>query len=176
MYVRSQSAGMQRTDQRERPAEATDATATRSEADSSASDGGLRARVGGRLKRVFSPRAFGVSLALLVGGLLAGGALFAFVPLLGNVGGLLGLFAAAFLIGALGSRRNLAEVGLAGATAAGAGFVLDALSASLPLGTIWLRDYGLAIAGVGAGAGLLVSLVGYYFGRDLRAGLTRELD
>lgn len=171
---------MQRTDQRDRPAETADPTATASEIDESDGDGGrgrgVRARVGGRLKRVFSPRAFGVALAVLVGGLLAGGTVFGFVPVLGSVGGLLGLFAAAFLIGALGTRRNLAEVGLAGATAASTGFVLDTLTASLPLGTIWLRDYGLAIAGVGAGAGLLISLVGYYLGRDLRDGLTREID
>ena len=59
-----------------------------------AENAGLRQRVGGRAKRLFSPRAFVAALLLSVGGLVAVDAV---VPLPGA--GLLGVFAAAFLFG-----------------------------------------------------------------------------
>jgi len=130
---------------------------------------GLPSRRGGRL---FSPRSFLAVLLLSVAGLFVGSA----VPIVGFLGQFVGLFAVAFGVGLVGSRRRYLEVGLAGAVAAGAGFVLSVLTSIFPLfAADLLGEYGLAIAGVGVGAGLLVSVAGYYFGRDLRNGLTRDL-
>ncbi|WP_144903650.1 hypothetical protein [Halobellus captivus] len=124
------------------------------------------------LRPSFSVRSFLVVLALLVVGVVAGGA----IPLIGAVGQFLGLFVAAFAIGVVGSRARYLEVGLAGAIAAGAAFVLGTLtSVFAPVAVGILADYGVAIAGVGTGTGLLASLLGHYFGRDLRDGLTREV-
>jgi hypothetical protein len=138
-----------------------------SEAETSAArTSGLR----GRLPSVdvFSVRTFVVALALAVGGLVVGG----LVPIFGLVGRFLGLFLAAFVVGLVSTRRSYLEVSLAGTLAAGLGFLLSSL------GTVFVPfvvDYGVEIAGVGAATGLLVSVVGHYFGRDLRAGLTAEL-
>jgi len=159
------------TEATERRGDAADADRGRS--------GGLRERLpgfpslpgrgGGRL---FSPRSFLAVLLLSVAGLFLGSA----VPVVGFLGQFVGLFAAAFAIGLVGSRRRYLEVGLAGAIAAGGGFVLSALTSIFPLfAARLLGEYGTAIAGVGVGAGLLVAVAGYYFGRDLRAGLTREV-
>ncbi|MFB6304312.1 MAG: hypothetical protein ABEH47_04035 [Haloferacaceae archaeon] len=102
---------------------------------------------------------------------LAGVVLGGFVPLLGPVGRLVGLLLAAFALGLRGRRRYL-EVGVAGAAVGGVATVLGALGPFLlPV----VADYGVAVGGVGAGTGLLVSLLGHYLGRDLRAGLSRDL-
>jgi hypothetical protein len=161
---------MQRTDQREQTA---DAVAEREPGDDAVStdrrsSGGVR----GRLGRLFSLRAFLLALVLSLVGLFLGGA----VPVVGFVGRYVGLFAAAFVVGLVAQRRRYLEVGLAGGLASGLGFVLSAVtSAFLPFAVSLLAEYGLAVAGVGAGVGLLVSLAGHYFGRDLRDGLTREV-
>jgi MFS family permease len=126
----------------------------------------------GRLGGLFSVRVFLVALLLSVVAVVAGGA----IPLLGFVGRLGGLFAVAFGVGLVGSRRHYVEVGLAGALASGLGFVASTLtSAFFPFAVRLLSEYGIAIAGVGAGVGALAALVGHYVGRDLRDGLTREL-
>ncbi|MFB6126575.1 MAG: hypothetical protein ABEJ79_04670 [Halolamina sp.] len=122
------------------------------------------------VKRVFSPRAFGLALALAVGGVVVGGA----VPVVGVVGRYVGLLLAGLGVGlVLGGRRYL-EVGLAGALAAGTGFLLSTLSA-LPMAAALADQTGVALAGVGVGTGVVCALAGHYFGRDLRAGVTREL-
>ncbi|WP_248896850.1 hypothetical protein [Haloplanus halobius] len=122
----------------------------------------------GRLRRVFAPRQFLLALALSIAGLVAGSA----VPVVGIVGRFLGVALAGFCLAFVDSERRYVEAGLAGALAAGAGFVLSAFtSAFAPIAA----DYGLRIAGVGVTAGLVAALLGHYFGRDLRAGLTRDL-
>lgn len=128
--------------------------------------------------RLFSPRDFAVALLLSFVGVVAGGMFGGVIPLplVGSVGGLVGLFVVAFAIGLVRSRRQYLEVGVAGALAATATFLLSTLSSAfLPVGVSVLQDYGVTIAGVGVGAGLLVALVGHYFGRDLRAGLTKDV-
>jgi MFS family permease len=125
----------------------------------------VRRRLGG----LFSLRTFLVALVLSVAAVVVGG----FVPVVGR---LVGLFAVAFLIGIVGSERRYVEVGLAGALASGLGFVASTLtSAFFPFAVRLLAEYGVAVAGVGAGVGALAALVGHYVGRDLRDGLTREL-
>jgi hypothetical protein len=120
----------------------------------------------------FSLRSFLVILVASVAGVLAGGA----IPIVGSIGRFLGLFAVAFATGLIGSRSRYLEAGLAGAVAAGAAFLLGTLTSIFaPIAVQFLADYGVAIVGVGTGTGLLVSILGHYFGRDLRAGLTREV-
>jgi len=127
-----------------------------------------RLRLGARFRRLFAPRVFLLAVVLSVVGLVAGG----LVPVVGYLGRFVGITLAAFTLAFLASGRRYIEAGLAGALAAGLGFVLGTLNSALfPV----VADYGLQIAGVGTTAGLLAALVGYYFGRDLRAGLTKDL-
>ena len=141
----------------------------------SGSTGFVRSRlpsIGGRLGGLFSVRTFLLALVLSVVAVVAGGS----IPLVGVVGRLVGLFVVAFAVGLLGSERHYVEVGLAGAIASGAGFIVSTLtSAFFPLAVDLLSEYGVVVAGVGAGVGTLAALVGHYVGRDLRDGLTREL-
>lgn len=121
----------------------------------------LRSRAG----RVFSPRGFLLALATLAAGLVLAGVM---VPVFDPVGGLLGVFLAAFGLGAVG-RRRYAEVGLAGAAVASVALLADHLAFTL------LGGVGLPLTAFGATAGALAALFGHYFGRDLRTGLTRDL-
>lgn len=120
----------------------------------------------------FSPKAFALALLLSLVGAGLGGS----VPLVGFVGRFVGLFLAAFVVGVVASHRRYVETGLAGALLVGGSFALSLLSIGvLPVGYHYLQRFGPAWALAGAGLGLVVSLVGHYFGRDLRAGFTREL-
>jgi hypothetical protein len=127
---------------------------------------------GGRLGRLFAPKAFlGVLLASFAGAVLGNG-----IPLVGLFGGLLGLLAVGFGVGLLSERRRYLEVGLAGAVVSGLLLVASTMfSFFAPFAIDLVAQYGPAIAGAGAGAGLLASVLGHYLGRDLRDGLTREV-
>lgn len=46
----------------------------------------------------------------------------------------------------------------------------------LPIGIDYLSQWGLPLVAVGGGVGLVLALLGHYFGRDLRAGLTEDID
>lgn len=118
----------------------------------------LRARVGG----LFSARTFVAALALSTAGVLAGNA----VPLVGSLTGILGVGLAGAVLGLFGARAYL-EVAAAGLLTAGAATVLNFLVVSLLAGATPLA--------VGTGAGVLAATAGHYLGRDLRAGLTRDL-
>ena len=159
---------MQRSDQRERTA---DSGSVAEDLLSDDSGGREESGGGGRLGGLFSPRAFLLALALSVAAGVAGG----FVPLLGPVTSVLGLFAAAFAVGLLSSRRRYLEVGLAGALASILVLVVSMLGTFLPFAVGLLAERGTIVVGAGVGTGLLVSLVGHYFGRDLRAGLTQSV-
>jgi hypothetical protein len=113
---------------------------------------------------VFSPRAFVLSLLVITAGLLLANAA---LPL-DALAGLVGVFAAAFGIGLLGKGRYR-EVALAGGVAAGVSTFFDYLLLS------FVGGFGVSLAAAGVGAGLLAAAVGFYFGRDLRAGLTMDL-
>ena len=128
---------------------------------------------GSRLEGYFDPKVF---LLLLVGfavttGVAAtlGGAVPLVGGVVGNLLGLVGIFAAAFVGGAATATRRYAEHVLAGALVA-LGFLL--------VGNLTLAlaaDLTLYVAGGGAVAGGLLAALGHYFGRDLREGLTREV-
>lgn len=169
---------MQRSDETESTTTASSVSASDFGLDGFGSESGEddasagRPTGGSRLGRAFSPKSFAVVLCLSLAGLLVGGA----IPLVGFVGRFLGLFAVGFAVGLTASRRRYLEVGLAGALASGLAFVLSTLTAAFaPFAVDFLAKHGVAVAGMGAGAGLLASLAGHYFGRDLRDGLTRDV-
>jgi len=123
--------------------------------------------------RYFSGKALGVALLALLAGAFVGG----LVPIVGGtLGRAVGLFAGAFAVGLLLPRRRYVETGLAGIGVGAASALFGVLTVGfLPIGVDFLAEYGVGATAVGAVVGLLVSLLGHYFGRDLRAGLTAEL-
>lgn len=131
--------------------------------------GGLRGRVPSpslpspRLPR-FTLRGFGLSLVVCVAGFLAAGVV---IPL-GGVAGLVGVLVAGFLLGLLG-RGYYLELAVAGAGTAAVGSLLDQLLLAAA------ADIAAPLTVIGGTAGLLAAVLGCYFGRDLRAGLTRSV-
>jgi len=140
------------------------ATAAREPDDEAERDTGrsLRGRLRARVAGLFSVRTFLLALALSTGGALAGNT----VPLVGNVAGIVGIGLAAAVLG-LAGHNAYPEVVLAGLVAAGAVTLLGSPVVSLVAGP--------PVVAVGTGTGALAATVGHYFGRDLRAGLTRDL-
>lgn len=176
---------MQRSDEVERSSTLDDASspsprADRSHADVRDGNGGTAGRRSGvrpRLARLFSVRVFLGALLLCVVGTVVGTSVGGFLPGGGFLGRIVGLFGAGFAVGLGTSHRRYLEVGVAGGVASGLGFLLNVLGSTvLPVAADLLSRYGVTIAGGGAAAGVLVALVGHYFGRDLRDGLTREVE
>lgn len=116
---------------------------------------GLRARAA----RYVSLRWF---LGALVAMVLFAGVGRTFVPL---VGGPLGLATGAFLVGLVSAGRRYLEILVAGVVLGGLATLAGSATVAFATGSV------LRITAVGAGGGLVVSLVGAYFGRDLRGGL-----
>ena len=126
----------------------------------------------GRLDGRFSAKALLVSLVAVAIGVGVGGA----IPLIGSITSLAGVAAATFVLGILAGESRYLETGLAGGVVVGVNFALSLLtSAALPIGINFFQQYGLAFSGVGVAVGAALGLVGHYFGRDLRDGLTREI-
>lgn len=119
-----------------------------------------------RATRVFSPKLFLLALVAFGVAFVAGNTA---VPIVPVVGGLGGVAAVAFVLGLVVSTRRYLEVTVAGAVAAGLATWLNNLVLSV------VGNVGVPIALVGAGGGVLAALGGYYLGRDLRDGLTRDL-
>lgn len=124
--------------------------------------------------RWFSGKAFALALVAVAAGVFAGGA----IPLIGGtVGSAGGVFLAAFAIGLALSARRYVETGAAGAAAGALVAVTNVLNVGfLPIGVDYLQQWGLSLLAVGGGLGLVVALLGHYFGRDLRAGLTQDVE
>jgi len=119
-----------------------------------------------RLSGYFSPKAF---LGALVGLAILAGVGRSVVPVVSGIGGLLGAFAGAFFVGLVSSKRRYAETGVAGA-------LLGAISAIPGFIAFGLGLQSVAtIAAIGGAVGLIVALLGVYFGRDLRDGLSRDI-
>ncbi|EMA46788.1 hypothetical protein [Halococcus saccharolyticus] len=117
-----------------------------------------------RAEQMFSLRTFVVALALTAVGMALGG----FAPLVGGLLGFVGVFVATFVLGLVGDRSHYPETGVASAAVAGGWSVLGNV-------TLIAVGLGVPLIAVNAGIGLLAGLVGHYFGRDLRDGLTREI-
>jgi hypothetical protein len=118
-----------------------------------------------RLGRLFSVRSFLLALAGTVLGAIGFGIV---VPFFDSLAALAGIFAAAFLGGAIGSRRIYLEFTLAGAVTA----ALGTLSKFMVVAMV---GQGELLAIFGAGSGAIAASLGHYFGRDLRAGVTRDV-
>ena len=98
------------------------------------------------------------------------------VPIIGTIGQFVGLFLTSFLIGAIGSKGRYAESAIGGGLVTGTLLLLGTLtSVFTPFAVEFLADYGIAIAGAGVGLGSIIGVVGHYFGRDLRSGLTKDI-
>ncbi|WP_255170345.1 DUF456 domain-containing protein [Natrononativus amylolyticus] len=147
--------------------------ATGDSAADTAESTGLGARVRSRLPTrtgssrrslgyYFSPKAFLALAGVLGVGLFVGDLVVPFA------GGLLGALAVAFLVGLLTSRRRYLEVALAGVAAGGLSTLF-----SHPIPAV--AGSWQAVFAVGAVVGIVAALAGYYFGRDLRDGLSREI-
>ena len=138
-------------------------------ASGSRSDSGRRARLG---RSPVTPKGLLLTFLAAGAGLLVGGA----IPLLGGLLQYAGLFAATFLLGVVRSRRAYVETAIGGAAASVLLFAVNTFtSVNLFIGADLLAEYGAAVAGVGLTAGAIMSIVGYYFGRDLRDGFTRDV-
>ncbi|MDB2283074.1 hypothetical protein PM030_14460 [Halorubrum ezzemoulense] len=124
--------------------------------------------------RWFSAKAFGLALVAVAVGVFVGG----LIPLIGGtIGTAGGVFVAAFLLGLVLSARRYVETGTAGAAAGAASAVTSVLGVGfLPIGIDYLSQWGLPLVAVGGGVGLVLALLGHYFGRDLRAGLSRDVE
>ena len=124
--------------------------------------------------RWVSGKALALALVAVTVGAVAG----SLIPVIGGtVGTAAGVFSAAFLLGLVSSARRYAEVGTAGAAAGVVTAVTSVLGVGfLPIGIDYLQQWGLPLLAVGGGLGLGAALLGHYFGRDLRSGLSRDVD
>jgi hypothetical protein len=133
------------------------------EGEEETSEGGIGTWIRSKLGAVASTGGLVVSTVLALGGAMAGGLL----PL-GIIGNALGIFLGGFVYGVVASDRHYIEFGLAATLVA----ALIAVFGNL---VMTIAGPGIPIALVGAGIGLVAGLVGHYFGRDLRAGLVRDI-
>ncbi|NGM68483.1 hypothetical protein G6M89_05570 [Natronolimnobius sp. AArcel1] len=151
----------------------SDADAT---SEPSESSGGLRSKLpslglgSGRSRSVspgeyFSPKGFLAAVLLLGVGMFAGGA----VPFLSTIGQLIALFTVAFLVGLVTSKRRYLEMTTAG-------LLVGVLGAFNDYTMFILTGSGTTVFFVGAAIGLVSTVLGYYFGRDLRDGLARDIE
>lgn len=124
--------------------------------------------------RWFSAKAFALALVTVAVGVFA----VSLIPLIGGmVGTAGGVFLAAFLLGLVLSTRRYVETGIAGAAAGAVSTVTSVLGVGfLPIGIDYLSQWGLPLVAVGGGVGLVLALLGHYFGRDLRTGLSQDIE
>lgn len=115
------------------------------------------------ISRYFSPKAFLALVGAIGLGLVAGSFL---LPFGGRPAG---MFAVAFLLGLVTTDRRYLEIALAGTS-------VGAASALLANPILTAAGSGTTVIAIGVAAGLVTSVGGYYFGRDLRDGLSREID
>lgn len=148
----------------------TDVGAAQEPAAESDSSGGIRGRIRQRLGGVFSVQAFTTTLVLtVVFAFLAG----VFVPLVpDNISGLLGVFGAGFALGVGSSERHYLEVAAATLFTGAIAALLSTVFTNL---TAIMLGVGVPMMALGTGASGLAGVAGYYFGRDFRSGLTREI-
>ncbi|AEH36299.1 hypothetical protein [Halopiger xanaduensis] len=111
----------------------------------------------------FSPKEFLAMLLVVGAGLLVG---WTVLPVAGRM---IGMFATAFLVGLLASKRRYLEL-------TAAGISVGAVSSLVTHAFFAVAGSAQAVLAVGATVGLVATLVGYYFGRDLRNGLARDID
>lgn len=117
---------------------------------------------------LFSTRYFAGALVAAVVAMFGGAMV---VPFFDRLGGYAALFVVTFLMGALSSKRHYLE------TVLGSVLVIGGITFFGNLRRAALFDgfnFSLVLL-LAVGMGFIVSLVGTYMGRDLRAGLTRNV-
>jgi hypothetical protein len=123
--------------------------------------------------RWLSLKLLGVTVAAVAAGVVAGG----LVPLVGGtLGAAAGILLGTFLVGLATGGRRYVEAGLTGALAGAGTAVSNVLGIGfLPIGLDYLSQWGLPLLVVGGALGLVLGLLGHYFGNDLLAGVTGDL-
>jgi hypothetical protein len=123
--------------------------------------------------RWLSLKLLGVTVAAVATGVVAGG----FVPLVdGTLGAAAGILLGTFLVGLTSGGRRYVETGLTGALAGAGTAVSNVLGIGfLPIGLDYLSQWGLPLLVVSGALGLVLGLLGHYFGNDLRTGVTGDL-
>lgn len=116
-----------------------------------------------RATDVFSPSAFAIQFVGALLGVFVLGNLIPLVPFAGFVG----LFVMAGLMGTLSSESRYVEAAAAGGASGALSLLLGSLGLSVATGGV--------VPVVGAAVGAVAALVGFYAGRDLRDGVTRDL-
>ncbi|MEF8977093.1 MAG: hypothetical protein V5A21_12775 [Halapricum sp.] len=129
--------------------------------------GGLRGRLRRRVGSIFSIGTFGIALVLTLVLAFVVGGIVPFVP--DNISGLVGVFLGGFALGTVSSDRHYLEVGTAA-------LMTGALIVLLSNFMVAVFGPGAPLVAFGAGTSGVAGVLGYYFGRDLRAGLTRDLE
>ncbi|WP_226023114.1 hypothetical protein [Halomicrobium salinisoli] len=127
-------------------------------------DAGVTGRAKARATSLFSPRAFLLALGAALVGVFALGNLIPVVPFTGFLGLLLVMVGG----GLVSSAPRYLEAGVAGAASGALALAVGSITLTFVTG-------GLPVA-VGAAVGAAVALVGFYAGRDLRDGLTKDLE
>jgi len=118
------------------------------------------------IESIFSVRTFFLRAVLLLVGAFGAG----FLPFVGGVLAVaLGVFGVAFVIGLVADERRYIETAAAGGLLGGALALVRSFSIAFASGNT------SQVASVGLGIGLVASLLGLYFGRDLRNGLQRDI-
>lgn len=123
--------------------------------------GAVRSRLGS----IATKRSLVTALVASVVGVVV----FSFVPFLSVAGTVLGIAAGGFAYGLGSETRRYVEMALAGAAVGGGATLLGNLIVALVAS-------GATLVGFAILAGAVAGVVGHYFGRDLRAGLTADLD
>lgn len=118
-----------------------------------------------RLGSIVTKRSLATALVCSVVGMV----LFSFVPFLSVAGTVLGIAAGGFAYGLGSETRRYVEMAIAGAVTGGGATLLDNLIVALVASGTTLIAFSVL-------AGAVAGVVGHYFGRDLRAGLTADLD
>lgn len=94
-----------------------------------------------------------------------------FLPVVGTlVGSVGGLFLSGFLLGLASGRSSYLEVGI------GTGIVGAGVSAVFSSMLVFLAGLGVPVFAIGAVTSVLLGVLGHYLGRDLRSGVTRDVD
>ncbi|WP_323675483.1 hypothetical protein [Halorubellus sp. PRR65] len=119
-------------------------------------------------RKYFDPSSAGISAVLVFAGAMAGGVVP--IPFVGGLARLLGVGVGAFAHGLGASDSRYAETLVASGVV---GFLVAVLTTNM---FVTLSGVGVPVLAVSTIATMLVALVGHYFGRDLRAGLTADVD
>jgi hypothetical protein len=139
----------------------------RSEAAASTSGGDAATTDDRGFRKYFDPTSAGIAGVLLLAGALLGGLVP--IPFVGGLTRLLAVGAAAFAHGLGASDSRYAET-LVASGVVGAGLAV----LTNPLLTF--TGVGVPLLAVSTIATMVVALLGHYFGRDLRAGLTADVE